>query len=510
MSFSEKLDMIMNITKTTNSTLAKNISLDASLISRFRRGIRTPSKKENYLIAIASYFSRRITSEYQKAALCEALNVPLKNFPATDEKLSELIYQWFLGIETNANKGVDSFIDSFANFKFKNMPPIADSAASPEYEGKTGEHFILYGHKGKQTQVINFLSLILKSTKPQTLLLFSDEDFSWLADDPIFAAKWASLMIQVLMCGNRIKIIHTINRSTNEMLAAIREWLPLYMTGAIEPYYYSKTRDGIFKRTLFIAPETAAITSNTVGADTDNNAVFLYTDKASISSFIPIYNDYLKMCLPLMKIFNQKNDSEYIRTFSKFESTVADCIIKSDYPSSITMPYELFADMSPSGEDNSSMLTYQKIRIEAFERSLYSVNFTEIIAMPNIDTILTGNMKANYFDIYSTQEVFYTPAQFIRHIKNIIRLLKQYDHYTVYITPEQQAQGYLLYAKDNVGVLAAKTSTPSIIFFINEGHLAGAFWDYLITLTDKFMLTKKAETINTLEAFIKLLEAHGF
>ena len=72
--------------------------------------------------------------------------------------------------------------------------------------------------------------------------------------DADYAQLWARLMVRVLTRGNRIKIIHTISRDLGEMLSAISQWMPLYMIGAIEPYFYPKKRDGIFKRTLFIAP----------------------------------------------------------------------------------------------------------------------------------------------------------------------------------------------------------------------------------------------------------------
>ena len=48
MSFSEKLNLMMNISNTNNSALARAISVDPSLVSRLRRGDRTPSKNQTY------------------------------------------------------------------------------------------------------------------------------------------------------------------------------------------------------------------------------------------------------------------------------------------------------------------------------------------------------------------------------------------------------------------------------------------------------------------------------
>ena len=65
MNFNEKLDLLMSVTNTSNSSLAHRISLDASYISRLRRGLRKPPKNADYLLAMADCFSNQ-SSEQQK------------------------------------------------------------------------------------------------------------------------------------------------------------------------------------------------------------------------------------------------------------------------------------------------------------------------------------------------------------------------------------------------------------------------------------------------------------
>ncbi|MDR7871024.1 MAG: hypothetical protein RIN55_09210 [Tissierellaceae bacterium] len=58
MEFNEKLDFLMNITKTSNSSLAHYLSLDASYISRLRSGKRQLPSNTNYVDKMASYFAK--------------------------------------------------------------------------------------------------------------------------------------------------------------------------------------------------------------------------------------------------------------------------------------------------------------------------------------------------------------------------------------------------------------------------------------------------------------------
>src|SRR6056297_197654 len=81
MNFNEKLDFLMNITKTKNSDLAMYTSLDSSYVSRLRRGKRNLSKNENFVMPMAEYFVKNIKEDESKV--------------------------------------VEGFIENFSNFKFK-------------------------------------------------------------------------------------------------------------------------------------------------------------------------------------------------------------------------------------------------------------------------------------------------------------------------------------------------------------------------------------------------------
>ena len=48
--------------------------------------------------------------------------------------------------------------------------------------------------------------------------------------------------------GVRIRIIHNIDRGLEEMTAAIRGWLPLYMSGRIEGFYSTRPGGSRFGR----------------------------------------------------------------------------------------------------------------------------------------------------------------------------------------------------------------------------------------------------------------------
>ncbi|MEW6624757.1 MAG: transcriptional regulator [Bacillota bacterium] len=510
MKFNEKLNLLMNITNTANSVFARNISLDPSFVSRLRRGRRTPAKNENYIKAMAAYFAKNCSADYQKTVLLKTIKTTSGFLPESSESIADLIHKWLSEGEAENSKPIENFLEGFRNFKFKKAPQAAALDVSMMDKSAASDSQVLYGIEGKQNAVITFLSLVLKSKNPQTLLLHSDEDMEWLTGNHEFTAKWAALLSQVIMRGNKIKIIHTVNRSLDEMLSAIKQWVPIYMTGTIEPYYYPKTRDGVFRRTLFIAPDTAAVISTSIGNETKNAANFLLTDKRTIMALIAEYNDFLALCRPLMRIFTPFSKSEYLAVLSEFENEGANRFVKTDALSSITMPIDV-AESIHSRMENSAkdqLLFFHQMRIINFENSLQKYSFTEIITIPNLESIQNGKVMINFSDLLGDTPFFYTPREISKHIQNIIRLLQTFDNYNVYLANNQDLAGCMLYVKEDVGVLIGKTSIPSVIFAINESNMTAAFWDYMNIMINKAPKgeIQRKRTIARLEAVLKKLK----
>lgn len=87
MLFYEKLDFLMNITKTSNSALGHKVKLDASYVSRLRKGQRSALKNIACIKSMASYFARNCKEEYQRKTIFEALKI--SNFDVNSTELSE-------------------------------------------------------------------------------------------------------------------------------------------------------------------------------------------------------------------------------------------------------------------------------------------------------------------------------------------------------------------------------------------------------------------------------------
>lgn len=504
--FNEKLDFLMSLTGTSNSSMAKHTSLDPSFISRLRSGSRRPSRNEDYIAKMASVLSKRCREEYQLQGLLSRLQAENISYARDSMNLETAIEKWLRNAPPEQKNKVGSFIRELDDFSFKKRVPVNFETGEPYSEEPKQD--VYHGVQGKRSAVLRFLNEVLDSDRKYTLYLYSDEDLTWLMDDPLFTQQWSRVFLQVLQKGNKVKIVHTITRSLDEMFSAIKEWMPSYLTGNIEPYYYPRTRDVNFRRTIFIAPGLCAVSSNSIGRNPENNLNFFLTEKDTLHSLIKEFEDFLKLCRPLMKIFNTSSNTSLLDTVSEFEEEKGNCILKSKAVSSITIP--LFALekflKNHSKEDRDRLFQFHKKRQRSLVELLEAHSFVEVIHLPDISQLHERKIPIG-FTVFTRTPVYYDSYTFKSQLENIVSLMKHYPNYNVRILDNSKDE-LTVYAKENIGLLIMKYAQPSISFAINEPYMTQAFWDYLRMDSPEISstATSREGTIDRINEYIKKLK----
>lgn len=504
MTFAEKLNFLMDITKTSNSTLAHSVTLDASYISRLRTGKRLMPKDHGMIRCMAAFLARQCTEDYQKKSLFDTLK--MVNLPGDSGLLADEITRWLIHDVQESAQQVGRFLNSLSGMTGRSEQESQSDASKYYFPNESIS--IYYGIEGKRRAAEYFLSEVAACEMPQTLLLFSDESTVWMTEDPAYTLRWAELMVRVLARGNRIKIIHTISRDLDEMLSAIGQWMPLYMSGSIEPYFYPKKRDGIFKRTLFIAPETAAVISNSVGDQVSTAANVLCRDRVAVASFAEEFVQYLCLCRPLMRIFTAREREDCHATLAEFERGQADTLIKTESLSLLTMPSHLLAQiLKRSGIDKSIGTSYHKARHQCFLENLRSNRFTELISLPDVEAVKSKSVKVSMSDMLGGGAVYYTPEEFAAHLEHILVLLESFKNYRVHLIDKPTEDRYTVYAREELGVIVAKTSLPPVVLAINEGNMTAAFWDFLNSMIGEktYRAANNADSIAVMRNYLAKL-----
>lgn len=277
----ETLDLLMKITGTTNAALGQALSFDASYISRIRHGKRRFPQEEAVLAKMAHYFQQA-----DPEALAAA--------PAA-------------GAESVASEG-SALLRTLAAQGSKVSTDVPESAL---LSGTPSPVSFYYGNPGKRDAVRRLLKDLDQRRPAGELLLYSDEDMSWLWEDASFISEWQELLTGLLRSGWRITIIHTVSRAANDMYEAIREWLPLYLSGRVTPYYYPLLRDDVFHHTLFIAKGFSALIGSSVSGQSGMPLNLYIKDAAASEVLAQEFAAYLAVCRPLLQTVSRQDPAGF-------------------------------------------------------------------------------------------------------------------------------------------------------------------------------------------------------
>lgn len=168
----------------------------------------------------------------------------------------------------------------------------------------------------------------------------------------------------------------------NEMLEAVTKWIPIYTTGMIEPYCYPRLRDGVFQRTLFIAPHTAAIVSSSVQHNTDGMLNLFITDRAALDALVAEYENYFVLCRPLMRIFIERDKADFLKSALSLAAAEGNSYFGCAMPPLFALPEKLAQELSKQSGNESLLLKWQQ-SLAIFRKNIKKSHLTLVLLDPS-------------------------------------------------------------------------------------------------------------------------------
>lgn len=489
--FSEKFKAATALAGLSNIRLARLMNVDASLISRWRTGITMP-QDETMRFLMCSELIKRIYTRDKLNALAKLMNISLGEL--TDiEKGTKLFVKWLFSEPTKENSLIESLLISLDSISFDGGLPILsfEEAADEAALNDTTAEYI--GNSGLRMAVLRFLGNAVKNRVPE-LLLYSDLNMDWMTGDKGFLLKWFSLMSILLQQGTKVKIIHNIDRGPAEMTAAIKSWLPLYMSGNINSYYSRRPNGSRFSNTLFICPEQACIYSSCVTGHEDTAKYMYHTDKAAVSEYKDTYMQLMQECRELIQIKIFKNGAEYDTSIDEKNGVY---LIQSSL-SLGSMPKEIAEKISAGMDkaDRDIFLSEWELHRRRFMTNIENGYFYEFIPLPSDEMLFDGRVKIDTV----LENRFYTPEDYAAHISAVTKLIETYKNYSFIALPETLlSESRLIIGKKSI--IINRLAAPKTDFVMTHPLMRTAFAVYAEDLMARYG-TPKSTIIKKMSGYL--------
>ena len=302
----------------TTVDLSKAIGYDSSFVSRIKNKERKPADIENFIDKVRTYIIKVVSqNEQKKYNLANLFNCKKQDLQDNDN-FKEIFSEWL------CSKHIESKTDDVLNF-LTNL----DTFNLNDYIGtdfdkvkvttiptllKNSKSF--FGIDGRKKAESQFLinTLLSKSTEP--IFFYSDLPMSQAGSDEDFKKNWVRAMTKLLKKGLHLNMVHNLNRPINELLLGLENWIPIYMTGSITPYYFKNPPSNFFQ-VCHCTSGSVALNSECIKYNEKKSKFYLTTKKDEVEFEKEKSKYMLSKATPLMKIYKEQDKEDFEKFMKK-------------------------------------------------------------------------------------------------------------------------------------------------------------------------------------------------
>lgn len=307
---SQKLDILLRELDINISRIAAFLHYDPSYLSKIRTGKRNPAHQQQFIEKICEYVASNYKDEQDRKKVTYLIQC--NEDEITDSSLyRKKLREWLSSSKPEDVDYVSGFLRKVDSFNLDDYIRAIhfDSFKVPKvpFQFPVSRHY--YGLKEMREGELDFLkhTVLSKSMKP--LYICSDMPVEDMAADKDFAKKYMFGLAMVLKKGLHIHIIHDVERPMKDMMLGLENWVPLYMTGQISPYYLKGVQNRVYSHLHYCSGQVA-MTGDCISGHHDLAHYYLTSRKEEVSISQKNMEFLLKKAHPLMDIYREERKKE--------------------------------------------------------------------------------------------------------------------------------------------------------------------------------------------------------
>ncbi|MBQ2755662.1 MAG: hypothetical protein IJF27_03210, partial [Oscillospiraceae bacterium] len=469
--FYNHLNTLVKLLDVNLAELSRSLNYDSSYVSRICSGKRTPANPTEFAGKVSEY----VVSHYSADTLNNTLSSLLDYSPdqTTDKReLRSLITNWLLRTKRdkesifNHLKDVDEFdLDEFINsgnldsLKVPSMP--VSIPFSNEYTGlqQIGSGMLAF-----------FKATVLAGSK-DPVTIYTNMPIETLASDPKYAKKWLTGISMLLKKGLRINMIHFVDRPLPEILLALKNLIPLHMTGLVESYYLKNSQDNYFMHFLWTS-DAAVLTGEGIVGSLETSRLVLSTKKSKVSYYKKLSEQLFEKASPLMDVFRKDTQSLY-RAFLNKNSLLPGerYAIRCSLPI-CTISEELLSSMMDRcnipEEQRAQILQYRSYKIAQMSDILSHSTVTNIIPHLTKEEFEQAPMSLSIAGAFADVSIKYTYEEYLEHLYSSERFAEENSRFILRYNPDPVFRNIHISVFKEHWVMISKMQSPCVHFLIHH------------------------------------------
>lgn len=460
--FGECLNLLLSALNISSNRLAKELNVDASLVSRWLHEKRTPSYRTDYVEAISDFLSSNILNSYQFKHINDVINKICEDFevkmPIRDKISKILLESQGYSLECKKNSIVNNSkivlnnINVIKKEKLLNLDlKIPKMDYAPEFGDNINytskiidlspEDKLIVGNANILNMLISLLKIAIKQHNEHndTIYLSFNNDSLFLTVQENYI-ELKNILTELIKNGWKIICLIKIPHDFRKVMNFINFVNSLILTGKFVTYYYKKYDIFTAGKEIIVIPGIGVLSCYSTTPNGIIDFALYISNPIGIIHFKKYFNGIIsKFAEKLAKYFYMNESLEYTYSLIKSEEESEKRFLLKDNFSTLTLSlpmYEKLLALTDLQTDRIfSSIELFKIRSNAFLTNLQYYVHTDIYRITPIQQLII-NKQISFSSPYGIHKVNVEIEDIINHLENILYLLKTYDNYNIVFVNE--------------------------------------------------------------------------
>ena len=479
----ENFNALIEVMGLSVGKLCRYANYDPSTIFRFRSGARQPAEPEQFAAAVASYLSREMDTEQQRQVAAELLGCPAGEL--TDRAAyCRRVQEWLLGSHPPRENTVSRFLTKLDEFDLNEYIRSIhfDELKVPTVPFQLPARCTYTGLRQMMDSELDFMKAAVLSRSTEPVFMYSDMPMTEMAKDAEFPKKWMFGMAMLLKKGLKLQIVHNIDRALPEMMLGLESFIPMYMTGQINPYYFKAPQGSVFLHFLRVSG-TAALSGEAVAGHHSEGKYYLTNNRAEVAYYRRRADALLENAKPLMDIYREDGAAR-LNAFLLADSRTPGKRrnILSAPPLYTAEPAFLDGILARNGvpdDERERIAVFAKSRREQAEAILRENDMR--MELPRLTEESFGQypVTLSLSGLFFGRDIPYTYEEYLAHIKQTERFAEEHPRCRLELTTGGTFRNLQISIHEGQWAMVSKEKSPAIHFVIRHAKLRTAIENFV-------------------------------
>ena len=485
---SQKLDILLRELDINISRIAAFLHYDPSYLSKIRTGKRNPAHHQQFIEKICEYVASNYKDEQDRkkvAYLIQCNEDELADSSLYGRKLRE----WLSSSKPEDVDYVSAFLRKVDSFNLDDYIRAIhfDSFKVPKvpFQLPVSRHY--YGLKEMREGELDFLKHTVLSKSMKALYICSDMPVEDMAADEDFAKKYMFGLAMVLKKGLHIHIIHDVERPMKDMMLGLENWVPLYMTGQISPYYLKGVQNRIYSHLHYCSGQVA-MTGDCISGHHDLAHYYLTSRKEEVLISQKNMEFLLKKAHPLMDIYREERKKELYAALIENAGKEGRRRRVLAVPDLGVLPEKLLEDIL---ERNHVVLNEKTVILECYKRSVTCLETTLKHSVVEDEVSVLSEAEYEKYppvlpiaECFLEKDIHLTYEEYLACIKAGRDYAKANENYQFNLTKIKGFHNIQITCFEGKWCMISKNRTPAIHFVIHHPKLRYALENMVLPIRD--------------------------